>query len=49
MVSLLWKACSEGDLQKVQELLEDPNNVDVELKGESIYPTYVLPLPRFDY
>ena len=34
MVSLLWKACSEGDLQKVLGLLEEPNSVDIELKGE---------------
>jgi hypothetical protein len=34
MVSLLWKACSEGDLEKVQELLKEPNGVDIELKGE---------------
>jgi hypothetical protein len=34
MVSLLWKACSEGDLQKVQELLEEVNGVDIELKGQ---------------
>jgi hypothetical protein len=39
MVSLLWKACSEGDLQKVQELLEEPNSVDIELKGEYDRPS----------
>jgi len=33
MVSPLWKACSDGDIQKVHELLNEPSAVDIELKG----------------
>ena len=33
MVSPLWKACSDGDLQKVLEFLNEPSSVDIELKG----------------
>lgn len=43
MVSLLWKACSEGDIHRVQELLDEPTRLDIELKGE--YPQlYIAPL-----
>ena len=34
MVSLLWKACSEGDIHRVQELLDESTGLDIELKGE---------------
>jgi hypothetical protein len=33
MVSALWKACSEGDLVNVQEILKEASTVDVEIKG----------------
>lgn len=36
MVSDLWKACSEGDLQKVHELLVEVSIADIEIKGASI-------------
>ncbi|KAF8167704.1 hypothetical protein B0H34DRAFT_792399 [Crassisporium funariophilum] len=35
MVSLLWKASSDGDLQKVFELLSEASAVDVELKDHT--------------
>ncbi|KAJ3514394.1 hypothetical protein NLJ89_g2409 [Agrocybe chaxingu] len=35
MVSPLWKACSEGDLTRVLELLNEPSAVDVELKDHT--------------
>lgn len=35
MVSSFWKACADGDLQKVLELL-DSSGVDVELKGQDL-------------
>jgi hypothetical protein len=33
MVSALWKACADGDLQRTNELLADATALDVELKG----------------
>ena len=33
MVSPLWKACFDGDIEKVNELLREPS-IDIELKGE---------------
>lgn len=33
MVSPLWKACSEGDLQKALDVLTDATAVDIEVKG----------------
>lgn len=38
MVSLLWKACSEGDLQNVHELLKEATSVDIEIKGSHYFP-----------
>lgn len=38
MVSALWKACAEGDLEKVQALFNEPSTPDVEIKGMSILP-----------
>ncbi|KDR85400.1 hypothetical protein GALMADRAFT_357277 [Galerina marginata CBS 339.88] len=35
MVSPLWKACSDGDLQKVLEFLNEPSAVDIELKDHT--------------
>ncbi|KAG9003776.1 hypothetical protein FRB94_002881 [Tulasnella sp. JGI-2019a] len=35
MVSALWKAAGEGDIIKVQELLKDATNVDIELKDHT--------------
>ncbi|KAF9015578.1 hypothetical protein BDQ17DRAFT_1341310 [Cyathus striatus] len=35
MVSPLWKACSEGDLQKVNDLLNDASTLDIELKDHT--------------
>ncbi|KAF9460139.1 hypothetical protein BDZ94DRAFT_1170296 [Collybia nuda] len=33
MVSALWKACSEGNLANVQEILTESSTVDIEIKG----------------
>lgn len=33
-MSTLWRACSEGNLVVVLELLQDASSVDVEIKGE---------------
>ena len=33
MVSALWKASSDGDLDKVIELLNDGAQVDLEIRG----------------
>lgn len=33
MVSVLWKACSEGNLDQVHALLAEASAVDVEIKG----------------
>jgi len=33
MVSALWKACADGDLQRTNELLAEATALDVELKG----------------
>ena len=33
MVSALWKACSEGDLENVHESLKEASVVDIEIKG----------------
>ena len=33
MVSDLWKACSDADLPKVQEILRDSSGLDIEAKG----------------
>lgn len=38
MVSALWKACSDGDLVTVQEILKDASVVDIEIKGAYTYP-----------
>ncbi|KAF9566122.1 hypothetical protein CPC08DRAFT_682981, partial [Agrocybe pediades] len=35
MVSPLWKACSDGDLQKVLEFLNEPSALDIELKDHT--------------
>ncbi|KAI0361359.1 hypothetical protein OH77DRAFT_1433449 [Trametes cingulata] len=35
MVSPLWKACSEGNLEKVVELLQDATPVDIEVKDHT--------------
>ncbi|KAJ7596820.1 hypothetical protein C8J56DRAFT_918410 [Mycena floridula] len=35
MVSALWKACSEGRLQDVQELLTEATGVDIEVKDHT--------------
>ena len=43
MVSPLWKACSEGNLENVAELLKEATPVDIEVKGESL----VVPSPFF--
>jgi hypothetical protein len=42
MVSSLCKACSDADLQKVLELLND-SAVDVELKGQDLSPPLLPP------
>ncbi len=34
MVSPLWKACSEGNLEIIVELLKETSPVDIEVKGE---------------
>jgi hypothetical protein len=51
MVSSLWKACSEGDLQRVQELLVESSGVDIEVKGEgdlsSVSYTSMLSIDAF--
>jgi ankyrin repeat protein len=46
MVSALWNASSEGNVDQVLELLKDATNADIEIKGMwSIYHrTYVLSL-----
>ncbi|KAF8575031.1 hypothetical protein K439DRAFT_1641704 [Ramaria rubella] len=36
MVSSLWKACQDGDVQRVDDLLAD-NSVDIEIKGEPLH------------
>lgn len=33
MVSALWKACSEGNLEDVLELLKEATSIDIEIKG----------------
>ncbi|KAJ6575361.1 hypothetical protein B0H19DRAFT_638880 [Mycena capillaripes] len=33
MVSNLWKACSQGDLQTVNQILDTAESVDIEIKG----------------
>jgi hypothetical protein len=33
MVSALWKACSDGDLENVHETLKEASLVDIEIKG----------------
>ncbi|KAL0951467.1 hypothetical protein HGRIS_008155 [Hohenbuehelia grisea] len=35
MVSALWKACSEGNLETVQQLLRDASSVDIEIKDHT--------------
>ncbi|KAJ2965195.1 hypothetical protein NUW54_g14200 [Trametes sanguinea] len=35
MVSPLWKACSEGNLENVVELLKDATPVDIEVKDHT--------------
>ncbi|EJT99955.1 hypothetical protein DACRYDRAFT_117574 [Dacryopinax primogenitus] len=35
MVSPLWRAASDGDLEKVQELLKEASSVDVEIKDHT--------------
>ena len=37
MVSALWKACSEGDLENVHESLKEASGVDIEIKGMVSY------------
>lgn len=34
MVSPLWKACSDGNLDHVAEMLKEATSVDIEIKGE---------------
>jgi ankyrin repeat protein len=34
MVSALWKACAEGDLEKVHQLLKDASTLDIEIRGK---------------
>lgn len=38
MVSVLWKACSEGDLENVHESLKEASAIDIEIKG--MVPSY---------
>jgi ankyrin repeat protein len=33
MVSALWKACSDGDIESVHEFLKNATAVDIEIKG----------------
>ncbi|KIL71734.1 hypothetical protein M378DRAFT_183092 [Amanita muscaria Koide BX008] len=35
MASSLWNACSEGDLEKVQDMLKESSNVDIEGRDHS--------------
>ncbi|PCH33896.1 hypothetical protein WOLCODRAFT_160435 [Wolfiporia cocos MD-104 SS10] len=35
MVSALWKACSEGNLDNVQEILKEASSVDLEIKDHT--------------
>ncbi|KAJ6621109.1 hypothetical protein B0H10DRAFT_2215377 [Mycena sp. CBHHK59/15] len=35
MVSTLWKACSQGDLESVQEALANASSVDIEIKDHT--------------
>ena len=37
MVSALWKACSDGDLGSVTELLNEVSQADLEIKGASAH------------
>jgi ankyrin repeat protein len=34
MVSALWKACAEGDLENVHQLLQDASTLDLEIRGK---------------
>ena len=43
MVSSLWKACAEGDLDRVSELLNDGQAVDIEVKGMSLFRRFSFP------
>jgi len=43
MVSALWKACSDGHIESVHELLKDASSIDIEIKGS----TYLFFLPSF--
>lgn len=36
MISALWKACAEGDLENVHQLLKDASPLDIEIKGKHI-------------
>ncbi|KAF9512792.1 hypothetical protein BS47DRAFT_1393949 [Hydnum rufescens UP504] len=35
MVSPIWKVASEGDLEKVKELLNEPSSIDIEIKDHT--------------
>lgn len=38
MVSPLWKACADGDVNNVDDLLKDATSVDIEIKGGLLSP-----------
>ena len=38
MVSTLWSACAEGDLESVTELLNQGSQVDLEARGAPDVP-----------
>jgi hypothetical protein len=41
MVSALWKACSDGDLENVHQSLKEASVVDIEIKGIDSPPCLV--------
>lgn len=43
-MSALWKACSEGDLQNVHDLLREASSIDIEIKGAvgHLIPVFAL-------
>lgn len=45
MVSALWKACSDGDVTSVTELLNDASQADLEIKGVSMFSLHYLCQP----
>lgn len=44
MVSPLWTACSEGNLETVLGILSDPSPVDIEIRG-LLFTFFMFPAP----